>query len=89
MGHGLLGDWRTGESGRRLYRGLKKSKLLRREKEEKVVSCLACGVGMPRVKRLHHHRPHHGTHFLVAGHLGRCQAGGVRNSRERKARTAR
>ena len=33
--------------------------------------CLACGVGMPRVKRLHHHRQHHGTHLPGAGAPGK------------------
>ena len=33
--------------------------------------CLACGVSMPRVKRLHHHRPHHGTHVPGAGAPGK------------------
>ena len=30
VGYGLLGDWRTGESGRRLYRVVKRSMLGRR-----------------------------------------------------------
>ena len=37
---------------------------------ERKVSCLACGVGMPRLKRLHHHRRHHGTHVPGAGAPG-------------------
>ena len=42
------------------------------------MSCLACGMGMPRVKRLHHHRPHHGTHVPVAGAPGKVSGWGVR-----------
>ena len=34
------------------------------------MSCLVCGVGMPRVKRLHHHPQHHGTHLPGAGAPG-------------------
>ena len=49
------------------------------------MSCLACGMGMPRVKRLHHHRPHHGTHVPVAGAPGKVPGWWNSNSRERKA----
>ena len=54
------------------------------KKEEKRVSYLACGVGMPRVKRLHHHRPLHGTHVPVAGAPGKVPGWG--NSKFERAK---